>query len=79
MRIEDVGLGFERTRDVVVVQVTTTPRTLAQRKAFYEMAASRLQSECGLNPDDLMVNFVQASEANWSFGGGQAQFLTGDL
>lgn len=79
MIIQDVGLGFERSDGVVVVQITTTPRSLTARKAFYQLAAERLHQKCGLLPDDLMMNFVETSESNWSFGRGEAQFLTGAL
>ncbi|WP_138471121.1 tautomerase family protein [Poseidonocella sp. HB161398] len=79
MIIEDVGLGLARTRRIVVVQITSTPRSLASRKSFYRLAAERLQAECGLGPADLMINIVTVSESDWSFGLGRAQFLTGDL
>lgn len=79
MVLEDVGLGFERSDDMVLVQITTTPRTLKSRKAFYALAADRLQGICGLDPRDLMINMVTASESDWSFGMGRAQFLTGEL
>ncbi|WP_294606520.1 tautomerase family protein [uncultured Roseovarius sp.] len=41
MIIQDVGLGFDRSNDVVV-QITSTPRSLAARKKFYALAAERL-------------------------------------
>lgn len=79
MIIHDVGLGFERSAKVVVLQITTTPRSLTARKAFYRLAAEKLHQDCDLSPDDLMVNFVVTSESDWSFGRGAAQFLTGAL
>lgn len=79
MVIQDVGLGFARSEHVIVVQITTTPRSLAQRKALYALMAERLEAECGLSPDDLMINIVTVSESDWSFGRGQPQFLTGAL
>jgi phenylpyruvate tautomerase PptA (4-oxalocrotonate tautomerase family) len=77
--VEDVGLGFDRSDDLVVVQVTSTPRSLAARKAFYELAAEKLSSDCGIAPQNLMINIVTVSESDWSFGMGRAQFLTGEL
>ncbi len=79
MIIEDVGLGYPRTDKVVVVQITTTPRTLASRKAFFRLAADRLEADCGLPQSDLMINMVTVSESDWSFGSGKAQFLSGEL
>ncbi|WP_339499041.1 tautomerase family protein [Pseudomonas silesiensis] len=39
----------------------------------------RLQAECDLSPDDLIVSLVENTDADWSFGRGRAQFLTGEL
>ncbi|MBL1405815.1 MAG: tautomerase family protein [Rhizobiales bacterium] len=79
MIIQDVGLGFERTKNVVVIQMTTTPRTLTSRKLFYSLTAKRLHKECGIAPSDLMINIISSSESNWSFGNGEAQFLNGSI
>lgn len=79
MIIQDVNLGFDRTQDVVVVQLTSTPRSTAARKQFFETAAKRLQKRCGLDPKNLVINIVTASEGSWSFADGRAQFLTGEL
>lgn len=78
-RIEDTGLGIPRTNDVVIVSITTRPRTRDEKVAFNELLAKRLESECGLAPSDLMINYVTNSDEDWSFGYGEAQFLTGKL
>lgn len=79
MIIQDIGLGFERTDNVVVIQMTTTPRTLASRKLFYGLTAKRLYKECSIAPSDLIINIIAVSESNWSFGNGEAQFLNGSI
>lgn len=79
MIIQDVGLGFERTKDIVVLQITTTPRALPARKALFALIAEDLDRNCGVSPMDVMINLVQVSESDWSFGNGQPQFLTGAL
>jgi hypothetical protein len=38
-----------------------------------------LKSGCGIEPDDVMVSIVQNTDADWSFGHGEAQFVTGRL
>jgi hypothetical protein len=41
VRIEDTGLGIPRSQKVVMLQITTRPRTTDEKTAFYrELAAS---------------------------------------
>ena len=39
----------------------------------------RLERSCGIKPTDVMVSIVENTHADWSFGFGRAQFLTGEL
>jgi phenylpyruvate tautomerase PptA (4-oxalocrotonate tautomerase family) len=75
----DTGLGFERTDDVVVIQITQQGRDEAQKRAVYAALAERLEADCGLAPTDLVISVVENTPADWSFGLGRAQFLEGDL
>lgn len=79
VRIEDTGLGIPRTDKVVLLQVTTRPRSTEEKTAFYKLLTRALSEKCGIAPSDVMVNFVTNSDADWSFGNGEAQFLTGKL
>jgi phenylpyruvate tautomerase PptA (4-oxalocrotonate tautomerase family) len=79
VRIEDTGLGIERTDKVVLVQVTTRPRSTEEKQNFYRLLTEALSKRCGIAPSDVMVNFVTNTDADWSFGNGEAQFLTGKL
>lgn len=79
VRIEDTGLGIERTDKVVLVQVTSRPRTTEEKQTFYRLLVEALSERCGIAPSDVMVNFVINTDADWSFGNGEAQFLTGKL
>ena len=79
MIILDTGLGFSRTREVVVFSLVSRPRTVAQKERFYKELAMRLNEKIGLNPSDVMVNFSINQDEDWSFGQGEAQFLTGKL
>ncbi len=79
MVIQDTGLDIPRTDKIVMLQVTSRPRSEEMKTAFYRLLTEKLEAKCGIKPNDVMVNFVINSDADWSFGHGRAQFLVGDL
>ncbi len=79
MIMEDTGLGIPRTPAFVFIQITTRPRTQAEKKAFYRGTVEALEARCAIAPSDVMINFVTCEDEDWSFGLGRAQFLTGEL
>ena len=79
MIVEDTGLGIPRTDKVVFLQVTSRPRKREQKEALYRLLCEELEQSCGIAPSDVVVSIVENTDADWSFGLGRAQFLTGDL
>jgi len=79
MIVEDTGLGIVRTPNMLVLQVTTRPRSKAMKQAFYRSLVEKLEATCGIAPSDVLVTFVTNTDEDWSFGLGRAQFLTGEL
>lgn len=79
MIIRDTGLGFERSKNVIVITITTRQRTSEQKKDFYNQLVLALKQECKIDPADIMVSMVVNESEDWSFGFGKAQFLTGEL
>ena len=79
MRIEDTGLGIPRTERIVMVQVTTRPRSRFEKQNFYELLCQELVQRCGVKASDVVVSITQNADEDWSFGYGRAQFLTGEL
>ena len=77
--LQDTGLGYSRSAHVVLLTVVSRPRRQEQKTEFYRLLAEKLQAACGLSPDDLIVSLVENTDADWSFGRGRAQFLTGEL
>lgn len=77
--LQDTGLGYARSANVVLLTVISRPRPQQQKTTFYRLLAERLQADCDLSPDDLIVSLVENADADWSFGRGRAQFLTGEL
>lgn len=77
--VEDTGLGIMRTRNCVVIQVTTRTHELEAKETFYKQLVRELESTCGIAPSDVVVSIVTNSDEDWSFGDGNAQYLTGEL
>ena len=75
----DTGLGIDRSSRLVVVHVVSRRRTREMKEKFYELLASNLADRCGVDPADLIVSITENGAQDWSFGHGQAQFLTGEL
>jgi phenylpyruvate tautomerase PptA (4-oxalocrotonate tautomerase family) len=79
MRIEDTGLGIPRTERIVMVQVTTRPRSRFEKQNFYELLCQELLQRCGVKASDVVVSITEDADEDWSFGYGRAQFITGEL
>ncbi|MCF7617631.1 tautomerase family protein [Bacillus haynesii] len=77
--IQDTGLGLNRSKDLVVISITSKTRTESQKEKLYALLAERFEAECGISPEDVMVSITENGDADWSFGLGEAQFLTGKL
>jgi len=61
----------------VLVQVTFTKgRTVEQKQRLYRRMAE-LVVEAGVPANELIVNLVEVSKEDWSFGGGIAQYVPG--
>ena len=61
--VEDTGLDIQRTRNVVVVTVTSRPRTQEMKQAFYRELCRELKDCCGIEPSDVMVAIVTNTDA----------------
>ncbi|MFK2904238.1 tautomerase family protein [Dyella ginsengisoli] len=77
--VQDTGLDIPRTHNVVVVTVTSRPRTRAMKETFYAELCRELKASCGIEASDVMVSIVTNTDEDWSFGHGRGQFLTGEL
>ena len=69
-------LGVRRSDRVVFVQITMSAgRKPQQKRKLYKRMAEILAESPGLRPQDLLVNLVEVSWENWSFGNGDAQYM----
>jgi phenylpyruvate tautomerase PptA (4-oxalocrotonate tautomerase family) len=68
-------LGVKRSDKIVFVQIAlSTGRKPGQKRALFKRMAELLAKSPGLRPEDLLINLVEVSWENWSFGNGEAQY-----
>lgn len=76
---QDAGLGFERTPDVVIIQIfTQAGRSQEATQSLFAAIAERLAG-AGVAGEDVFIGYVENTAGDWSFGFGRAQYLTGEL
>jgi phenylpyruvate tautomerase PptA (4-oxalocrotonate tautomerase family) len=69
-------LGVQRSDRVIFVQITmSSGRKPQQKRKLYKRMAEILAESPGLRPQDLLINLVEVSWENWSFGNGDAQYM----
>jgi len=75
--IYDPGyLDIARTDGIVMIQITLSAgRSEAQKKALYKKVAEGLRDRADVRPEDVFINLVEVTRADWSFGNGIAQYL----
>jgi phenylpyruvate tautomerase PptA (4-oxalocrotonate tautomerase family) len=76
---QDAGLGFERSSDVVMIQIFTQGgRSQEAKQSLFAAIADQL-AEVGVAGEDVFLGYVENSASDWSFGFGRAQYVTGEL
>ena len=64
-------LGIARSDDLVIIQIAcNNTRTVDQKKAFYKAIVDKLVADPGLRPEDVLINLLETTKENWSFGHG---------
>ena len=76
---QDAGLGFERTSDVVMIQIFTQGgRSQEAKQSLFAAVAARL-GDLGVGGENVFIGYVENTPGDWSFGFGRAQYVTGEL
>ena len=75
----DTGLGYDRSTQLVIIRVTSKARPEPAKAKLYTLIAESASARLGISGDDIIVTVVENGDADWSFGRGRAQFLTGEL
>lgn len=72
-------LGIEYSEDIVFIQVTLNEgRTTEMKKKFYKAICEGLVEKLKVRPQDIVINLVEVSKENWSFGHGEMQYAPKD-
>lgn len=79
IRAQDTGLGYTRSQNLTMIRVISKARPEAAKQRLYALIAQNLHERLGIGGDDIIVSIAENTGADWSFGRGRAQFLTGDL
>jgi 4-oxalocrotonate tautomerase len=70
-------LDYDRSDGWVLVHITLAAgRSTPAKQAFYADLSRRLAATVGLRDDDLAVVLAENRREDWSFGGGEANYLT---
>ncbi|WEG72411.1 tautomerase family protein [Vagococcus intermedius] len=77
--LEDTGLGFTRTSQRLLIEITSRQRSEHEKVTFYKLVNETLHQTYQINKQDIIISFTENGNADWSFSDGKAQFLTGDL
>jgi 4-oxalocrotonate tautomerase len=70
-------LGIHRSDDCVFVQITlSSGRTVEAKQRSYKAVADGLHEALKLRREDVFINLVEVPKENWSFGNGEAQYVS---
>jgi phenylpyruvate tautomerase PptA (4-oxalocrotonate tautomerase family) len=68
--------GMARTERYAVIEIRLSlGRTTEMKQALYRRVAERVHETVGISTDDVMILLTECTQADWSFGKGEAQFI----
>jgi len=69
-------LGNHYSKDLIFIQITlSSGRSVELKKALYKRIVDEIHAQLKTRPDDVLINLVEVSKEDWSFGGGIAQYV----
>jgi len=70
-------LGVHRSDDCVFLQITLNAgRSVELKQRFYKAVTDALHEGVNLRREDVFMNLVEVPKENWSYGNGEAQYVT---
>lgn len=79
MVLLDTNLGFTRSKNALVIQVFSRKRSKEAKLNFYRQVATELTQALKIKGSEILISLVENGDADWSFGWGEAQFVSGKL
>ncbi len=70
--------GVVRSDNVVLLHITSSPRSTQMKLDFYRRLPEILQQKIQLRPEDVFVSIVTNQREDWTFGLGKAQLIEQD-
>lgn len=72
-------MGIARSADALIIQATVSAgRSIEMKQALYKAIVDGLHKTLGVRREDVMINLVEVTRADWSFGNGVAQYVEMD-
>src|SRR6202162_5714986 len=70
-------LGIHRSDDCIFLQITlSSGRTVEMKQRFYKAVADALHETLKVRREDVFINLVEVPKENWSFGNGEARYVS---
>jgi len=70
-------LGVHRSDNCIFLQITLNAgRSVELKQRFYKAVTDNLHQGVKLRREDVVINLVEVSKENWSFGNGEAQYVS---
>jgi 4-oxalocrotonate tautomerase len=70
-------LGVHRSDACIFIQITlNSGRTVEMKQGFYKAVADALHKQLKVRREDVFINLVEVTKENWSFGNGEAQYVS---
>jgi 4-oxalocrotonate tautomerase len=69
-------LSIPHSDKIVFIQITlSSGRKPQQKRKLYKRIVELAVASTGIAPEELIINLVEVSWENWSFGRGEAQYM----
>jgi phenylpyruvate tautomerase PptA (4-oxalocrotonate tautomerase family) len=70
-------LDVARSDDVVFIQITLNAgRTIEMKQALYKRIAVLVSTQAAIRAEDIIINLLEVSKEDWSFGNGEASYVS---
>ncbi len=77
--VQDTGLGIARTDRALIITVVSKQRPEILKRRLYQEMTQELAKSASVAPSDVMICIIENGAADWTFGNGDPQFLSGEL